>query len=86
MWTLGQASLEGSRQAPQVQDESVAGRGCAMKLVSLSISMVEENTSNIVVTSRTVGQMSNCITEQTGRHVVAVMLCFQLKYIVSRCS
>ena len=86
MWTLGQASLEGSRQAPQVQDESVAGRGCAMKLVSLSISMVEENTSNILVTSRNEGQMSSCITEQTGRRVFAVMLFFQLIFTVSRRS
>ena len=39
VWTFGQASLQGSRQAPQVQDETVAGlgsRGCAMKLVSLA--------------------------------------------------
>ena len=48
------------------------GRGCAMKLVSLSISMVEEITSmwvmphNILVSSRIEGQMSKCVTEETG--------------------
>ena len=56
-----------------------------MKLVSLSISLVEEITSNILVFSRIEVQMSNCITEQTGRRVVAVML-FQLIYTVSRRS
>ena len=47
-WAEVRASLERSRQSPQVHDETLAGlgsRGCAVNLVPLSISMVEETTS-----------------------------------------
>ena len=71
------------RASPQVKDETVAGfgvRGCAMNLVSLSVSLVEETTSTWVtpqhplVLSYTKADVKLCHGADWGRGVVAIMI------------